>query len=197
LVLAPEAPRVKTQKAFIIILSAFFLSSLYMNLVQLRSNRNRPNSVNASFGQSEILCDVAKEHLHEHWSEQRENIEKVIQVVNHETEMKEKLKADISEISQTLALNPNQEKTFAEKYEGIFFQHVQTFKTHLNQNEPNWIGMFQTLKEFYRSEDKLVGDSFGESSLETFRKSQLKKRTTMLALIGQYANIPWDQNISW
>jgi hypothetical protein len=187
---------IKTQKNFFVLLVVLFLSSLYLNIVQLQ--QKKPSSVQvASVNQESVLCDVAKEHLHEHWDEQRSNIEKVIHVVNSPAEMQAKFKSDLTEIANAVGLSEEDLKSLEVKYQPVFNNHVELFRSQLNQKEPNWNGMFETLKKFYQAEDKIMTETFGQPALEKFRTSQAKKRITMLALIGQYAGLSWDQNISW
>jgi hypothetical protein len=196
---------VKNKRMYIAIFAFAFALSLILNVYLLRSHKDSgfsPMQAGLHSGldtlmQAAALCDVAKEHLREHWSNHKPEIEKVIHVVNNKAEMTSKMKTDLNEMGQAMALNPEQFSDFSRRYEAIYFPHVDQFREKLNTQSPDWSGMFATLKDFYAVEDKLVLNSLGKESLEKFRNSQTKKRTTMLALIGQYAEVPWDSSIAW
>src|SRR5262245_10175141 len=108
--------------------SALFIfllaTSIAFNFVQFRQRTGNKASIGTSNFQSTILCDVAKEQLKEHWSEQQKNIEHVIHVVNSPKEMQAKLETDLSEISKNLNLTGDQRVTFEPAYKKLFEAHV-------------------------------------------------------------------------
>lgn len=191
----------RKQAAAAAVLAILFVGSAALNVLQFKnakSQASRAAVTPTDSSQSQVLCDVAKEHLKEHWSDQKRNIEKVIQVVNSQGEMEAKLKSTLDEIISALGLTETQASSFRPGYEQLYFEHVGAFRERLNQEpDPDWSGMFLTLKKFYAAEDQLIRATFGEESVTKFRDSQAKKRTPMLALIGQYANVEWDSGIRW
>ncbi|HEX4924193.1 MAG TPA: hypothetical protein VFV50_08905 [Bdellovibrionales bacterium] len=190
----------KKQAAAAAAFAILFLGSAALNVIQYRKTNSFSQAAVAAAPdtQSQILCEVAKEHLKEHWADQKPNIEKVIQVVNSKAEMEAKLQTTLDEVAAALSLSPEQSAHFRASYENVYFEHVGAFRERLNQKpEPDWPGMFQTLKKFYAAEDALIAATYGAKALAKFRNNQAQKRTPMLALIGQYANVAWDASIRW
>ncbi|MEQ1875953.1 MAG: hypothetical protein ABL958_04855 [Bdellovibrionia bacterium] len=182
------------------LLALLFATSLAVNLFQFRSSKTSESvsTIGAPAVQSQILCDVAKEQLREHWNDQRASIVRIIRVVNNPSEMEGKLKLNLQEISKAVPLNVAQIEEFAPRYEKIFRAHVEKFKSFLNAKpQSDWTGMLATMKEFYASEDALITSSFGQQATESYRLSQARKRTPILAIIAQYANLDWGQSIEW
>jgi hypothetical protein len=184
-----------------VLVSILFLISLAVNLLQFKTSRvvgTAPNTAAISSKQNDIICDVAKEQLKENWAENQKNIERVFQVVNSSSEMDSKLFVNLEEISNTINPSKSLFEGFKVRYEKLFNNHVSQFRKFLNRKpESDWASMLHTLKEFYAAEDRLVGELFGQESLEKFRLSQARKRTPTLAIVAQYAKLDWEQSLKW
>lgn len=148
--------------------------------------------------QQDVLSHIAREHLRRHWHNERDRI-----VANLRQTLGDPAKQDrdtlqnVSQFSRALALSEAERADLHRAYAPARARRIAQAHAVLAGDPPDFARLLATAKGLFGDEDDLVAARFGAEARARLRSAQIESRTTILAIVGAWAGVPWDQSIAW
>jgi len=148
----------------------------------------------------QILCNIARQHLQEHFARQRKNILRALLPLarNPGRSGAKKFVEDMKKISKVLKLNAHEAETLRTPYRENFQRLYRQFTSRLGASPPDWAGMAQVARQIFRTQDRLIAETFGQERLQRYRAHERRGRVALLSIFTRFAGLPWTQkNLAW
>ena len=148
--------------------------------------------------QQAALCAVAREHLRQEWTAQGKDLSRVLREGLADDDALERgMRQEVDRFGDTLKLTPEDRKRLEAHYRPLRQQRAAEALKALNDDPPDYTTVRKTAASLIVDQDRLVKELFGSDSLEQLRRSEIRSRTVMLALVAAQAGLDWDASIEW
>ena len=146
----------------------------------------------------EVLCDVARSHLVQHWKREQANVTAAIRrSVFDDVRVATEMAGDLDRFATALAPSDEQREAFATRYRTARLARFEEARRALRREPVDYGSLFTTVRGLFADEDSIVRDLFGEESLTRLRALQAQKRTALLAILATYSDRSWDDAVDW
>lgn len=147
--------------------------------------------------QADVLCEIARTHLRDHWDRERENLLRAARyVVSDEGQLEKGARETLERFTTELALSDDDARRLAERYLPLREALFAKARAQVATEPPDLDGLYRTARELYAAEDALVEELYGAEAKERLRLGEAEPRTAILAIVGSLAGIPWTE-VQW
>ncbi len=144
----------------------------------------------------DVLCSIAREHLHRHWSERRAELtDSLRRSLADVEEQDEAAQREATGFAAVLELSERDREALVEGHTQQRRARVGEALAALRAEPSDYDALYRAGRGLFADEDALVERIAGSRALPRLRASQLERRTAILALLATYADIPWDRAI--
>lgn len=148
--------------------------------------------------QEDVLETIALGQLRDAWEEDRDaTVAALLQTVSDEDQREEARQHDLTRAYTLLEVPDEEREAFEAGYGEVWVSRVEEFRAALAQAPPDASAALDAAKALYRDQDSYVDDHLGDDARRRLRISQAEHRTTVLALLATFADVPWDDRITW
>ncbi len=132
-------------------------------------------------------CAIAQEVLQGHWARQQTKIEEILLSLE-EVKIQEDWYSDKTrDIAGTLALNERERAELAFEYRAAMRPHMEAYQKIIAARPLDHAAIVERIEAHLQTEDALVRRLYGEDAQAHFRAAQAQGRTSLLAMLKQYA----------
>jgi hypothetical protein len=148
--------------------------------------------------QQKALCEIAREDLYRRWRSRRgKAASDLIRSLRNREKQEKDLVKDANEFAKVLDLSPSDRDRLLDEYRTVRRNRFEAALDALKKDPPDHLAVFEEAMDLFADEDRLVRRLFGPKAEQKLRRSQLKKRTVIMALLAAHAGLPWDDGITW
>lgn len=132
-------------------------------------------------------CTIAHEVLQGHWAQQQSKIEEILLSLEAPKIQEEWYADKTRDIASTLALNERERAELADEYRAAMRPHMEAYQKIIAARPLDYAAIVERIDAHLKTEDALVRRLFGEDAQAHFRAAQSQGRTSLLAMLNQYA----------
>lgn len=132
-------------------------------------------------------CTIAREVLRGHWAQQQSKIEEILLSLEAPKIQEEWYADKTRDIASTLALNERERAELAHEYRAAMRSHMEAYQKIIAARPLDHASIVERIEAHLKTEDALVRRLYGEDAQAHFRAAQSQGRTSLLAMLKQYA----------
>jgi hypothetical protein len=148
--------------------------------------------------QRRALCDVAEDDLRRQWQGKREEVTKGLRRDLRDAQKQRAEAADEgTKLASAMGLDPAAQRAFLDAYTPLRQARIAAAADAVDADPPDYAALFEAARGLYADEDALAARLYGEDARQRLRASEIRGRTTILAIAATFADLPWDDSIAW
>jgi hypothetical protein len=143
--------------------------------------------------QEQTRCEVAEQQAREHWLRERANILASVKDIGKPAWVAKELDETVS----SFAVAARDRDRLAREYAALWSKYGSLFQNALSKEPADWALLIDIVRAFFHDEDALIERTLGPAALAERRASELRSRTTIMAIIATLAEKPFDDSLVW
>jgi hypothetical protein len=147
--------------------------------------------------QQKALCEMALDGLRAQWRRDADALVAAIEPVGTgpwiEDWMAKKLRLE----DEMFDLTPQDRSALENGYRTLWSEHGPKIQELLQEPEVDAAALVAEVRSAWQQEDDLLEGLLGPDALEQYRVSELRPRTTILAILATLAGLPFDRSLAW
>ena len=138
-----------------------------------------------------LLCEIATQGARVLWKQQEPSLLAAMSQVGSEASIKQEVARKLAAHRRRHALPSEMSQRLERGYRTLWQQHGAEMQRHIGGKD--YRSLIGAAQAFWRDEDKLVRDVLGPSHAATYRRSDMRARVAITAIVASLGNIPWTE----
>jgi len=146
----------------------------------------------------QALCEASEDFLRQVWEGHKEQVHAMLQGAGTEEWIDLWMDVKMADIDSRWDLERHERNQLQDGYRRLWGDHAATMQSLMQQTPPDYTAIAEATREFFKDEEQLIGELFGEDARAEYTAAELKNRTLVLAMFATFADRPWDdQSVGW
>jgi hypothetical protein len=142
------------------------------------------------------LCDIGREQARQRWEPWKEDVAHLMRWYLSDPGVQERKTVEkTAEFQKLLGLSSQEGHQLLGDYSGVRRERVSEVQRLIDQDPPDWGGVFDQLKGLQTDEDALVLKRFGADRARTLAEALREERLLLLSVMATYAGRPWEDSV--
>lgn len=141
----------------------------------------------------EIVNDVAREHLRDHWNQKRDEILESLREVGTDAWVAEEVDKKASARAERFDLDSAATDGIREGYAAMWREHAEELSSSIESED--WEGVMAQASVIWAEEDAIHEAHLAPEQYEAFVGEEERTRVTILAIFATLADVPWDDEM--